>query len=154
SEERIISASSDSTLKTWSFPGAWTEYRAFGAHVFRILALDFSPDSRLLATGGGEPSRSGEIKIWELGKGLLGRSMESMHSDTVFALRFSPDGTKLASASADKFLKVSNLADGRLLRSFEGHTHHVMAVDWNSNGHQLVSGGADNVLKLWDFDSG
>jgi WD40 repeat protein len=153
-EGRILSASADATLRTWSFAGAWTEYRTFGAHVFRVLALDFSPDSRLLATGGGEPSRSGEIKIWELGKGLLGRSMESLHSDTVFALRFSPDGTMLASASADKFLKITNLADGRLIRSFEGHTHHVMAVDWNSNGKQLVSGGADNVLKLWEFDSG
>jgi WD40 repeat protein len=153
-EGRVISASADSTLKTWSFAGAWTERRTLGPHVFRVLALDFSPDSRLLAAGGGEPSRSGEIKIWELGKGLLGRTLESLHSDTVFALRFSPDGTKLASGAADKFLKVTNLADGKLLRSFEGHTHHVMAVDWKSNGKQLISGGADNVLKLWDYDSG
>jgi WD40 repeat protein len=153
-ERGLISASADATLKTWSSSGTWTEYRTLGPHVFRVLALDFSPDGRLLATGGGEPSRSGEIKLWEVGKGLLGRSFESLHSDTVFALRFSPDGTKLASASADKFLKVTRLADGKLLRSFEGHTHHVTAVDWKSNGKQLVSGGADNVLKLWDFDSG
>jgi WD40 repeat protein len=153
-EGRLISASADSTLKAWSFAGDWTERRTLGPHVFRVLALDFSPDSRLLATGGGEPSRSGEIKIWELGKGLLGRTLESLHSDTVFALRFSPDGTKLASGAADKFVKVTNLADGRLLRSFEGHTHHVMAVDWKSDGKQLISGGADNVLKLWDYESG
>jgi WD40 repeat protein len=153
-EATLISASADATLKTWSFAGAWTERRTLGSHVFRVLALDFSPDGRLLATGGGEPSRSGEIKIWELGKGLLGRSLPSLHSDTVFALRFSPDGTKLASAAADKFLKVTSLANGKLLRSLEGHTHHVMAVDWKSDGKQLISGGADNVLKLWDFDTG
>ena len=119
-----------------------------------MLALDFSPDGKLLAAGGGEPSRSGELKIWEVGKGLLVRSLDSLHSDTVFALRFSPDGTKLASAAADKFLKVTNVADGKELRSFEGHTHHVMAVDWKSDGKQLITGGADKVLKLWDFDSG
>jgi WD40 repeat protein len=151
---QLLSASADSTLKTWSFTGSWSLHKTLGPHIFRVLALDFSPDGKLLATGGGEPSRSGEIKIWEVGKGLLGRANDSLHSDTVFSLKFSPDGTKLASASADKFLKVSNVTDGTVLRSFEGHTHHVLAVDWKSDGKQLVSGGADNVLKLWDYDLG
>jgi WD40 repeat protein len=150
----LISASAAATLRTWQFEGQWAEHRTLGTHVFRVLALDFSPDGKLLATGGGEPSRSGEMKLWEVGKGLLARALTSVHSDTVFAIRFSPDGTKLASASADKFLKVTSVADGKLLRSYEGHTHHVMAVDWRSDGKQLVSGGADNVLKVWDFDSG
>jgi WD40 repeat protein len=150
----IVSAAADGTLKTWSFSGTWTLYRTLGPHAFRVLALDFSPDGGLLAAGSGEPSRSGEIKIWEVGKGLLGRSWPSLHSDTVFAVRFSPDGTKLASASADKFLKVTGVADGKLLRSYEGHTQHVLAVDWKSDGKELVTGGADNVLKVWDFTSG
>ena len=115
------------------------------SHVFRVLALDFSPDGGLLAAGGGEPSRSGEVKVWEVGKGMLGRSLPALHSDTVFSLRFSPDGTKLATASADKFLKVSSVADGKLLRSYEGHTHHVLAVDWRSDGKELVSEGADRT---------
>jgi WD40 repeat protein len=150
----LVSASADSTLKTWSFTGAWTEHKLLDSHVSRVLAIDFSPDGKLLATAGGEPSRSGEIKLWEAGKGLLARALDSLHSDAVFGVRFSSDGTMLASASADKFLKVTNIANGKLLRSFEGHTHHVMAVDWRSDGKQLVSGGADNVLKVWDFESG
>ena len=150
----IVSASADGTLKTWSFEGAWTLNRALGPHASRVLALDFSPDGGLLAAGGGDPSRSGEVKIWEVGKGLLGRSWPSLHSDTVFSVRFSPDGTKLASASADKFLKVTSVADGNLLRSYEGHTHHVLAVDWKSDGKELVTGGGDNVLKVWSFESG
>jgi WD40 repeat protein len=150
----LITASADGTLKSWYFEGRWAEHKTLGTHVFRVLALDFSPDGKLLATGGGEPSRSGELKLWEVGKGLLARSLTSLHSDTVFAVRFSPDGTKLASASADKFLKVTSVSDGKLLRSYEGHTHHVMAVDWKSDGKELVSGGADNVLKVWDYESG
>jgi len=153
-EGGVVSASADATLKTWSFAGTWTVHKTLGTHVFRILALDFSPDGTLLAAGGGEPSRTGELKLWQVGKGLLARSLPSLHSDTVFSVRFSPDGTKLASASADKFLKVTSIADGKLLRSFEGHTHHVMAVDWKSDGKELISGGADNVLKVWGFDSG
>jgi WD40 repeat protein len=154
SEGSLVSASADSTLKTWRFAGAWTARKTLGPHADRVLALDFSPDGKLLAAGGGEPSRSGELKLWEIGKGLLWRSLDSLHSDTVFGVRFSPDGTRLASASADKFLKVTRVSDGKELRSFEGHTHHVMAVDWKSDGKQLITGGADKVLKLWDLDTG
>jgi len=150
----LLSASVDKSLKSWTFEGTWGERRPLGPHVFRVLAIDFSPDGTLVATGGGEPSRSGEVKVWEVGKGMLVRSFDSLHSDTVFGLRFSPDGTKLASVAADKFLKVSRLVGGEELRSFEGHTHHVLAVDWKSDGKQLVTGGADNVLKVWDFESG
>jgi hypothetical protein len=157
---RLLGAGSYQIVTLWSVPtgskaaGSWTERRTFGQHVDRVLALDFSPDGKLLAAGGGEASRSGELKVWEIGKGLLCRSLDSLHSDTVLGLRFSPDGTKLGSASADRFVKVTSLADGKVLRSFEGHTHHVMAVDWKANGKQLISGGADRVLKVWDYDSG
>ena len=49
---------------------------------------------------------------------------------------------------------MTNVADGKLVRSYEGHTHHVLAVDWKSDGKELVTGGGDNVLKVWDFASG
>jgi WD40 repeat protein len=150
----LVTASADGTLKSWTFEGAWSERKPLGPHVFRVLSLDFNSDGTLLAAGGGEPSRSGEIKLWEVGKGMLVRSLGALHSDTVFGVRFSPDGSKLASGGADKFLKVTRVADGKELRTFEGHTHHVLAVDWKSDGKQLVSGGADNVIKLWDFESG
>jgi WD40 repeat protein len=150
----IVSASADKTLKGWAFEGAWSEMKPLGPHAFRVLALDFHPDGSLLAAGGGEPSRSGEIKLWEVGKGMLVRTLNGVHSDTVFGLRFSPDGATLASAGADKFMKLTRWADGKELKAFEGHTHHVMAVDWKSDGKQLVTGGADNVLKVWDAETG
>jgi WD40 repeat protein len=153
-EGSLVSASADKTLKTWTYEGSWSEMKPLTPHVFRVLAIDFSPDGKLLAAGGGEPSRSGEVKIWDVEKATLVRSLDSLHSDTVFGVRFSPDGTKLATGAADKFLKVSNVADGKELKSFEGHTHHVLAVDWKSDGEELVTGGADNVVKVWDFEAG
>jgi WD40 repeat protein len=49
---------------------------------------------------------------------------------------------------------VIRVEDGKDLKSFEGHTHHVLAVDWSVDGKQLVTGGADTVLKVWDFETG
>jgi WD40 repeat protein len=153
-----LAAGSYEFATVWDLPSDFAtpigEPNRFGPHAFRVLAIDFSPDGKLMATGGGEPSRSGEVKIWDVASGNLVRSLDTLHTDTVFGVRFSPDGAKLATASADKFLKVIKVEDGKDLKSFEGHTHHVLAVDWSGDGKQLVTGGADNVLKVWDFETG
>jgi len=124
------------------------------AFVDRVTSLSFSPDSKLLATGGGEPSRSGELKIWNVENGALVREMKDAHSDTIFSVRFSPDGQYLATSGADRFMKTHRVADGTFVRSFEGHTHHVLGVAWSADGLTLASSGADNAVKIWDFRTG
>ncbi len=120
----------------------------------RVTALDFSGDGKLLATGGGAPSRGGELKLWDVATGKLVRELPEAHSDTVFSVEFSADNKLLASCAADKFVKVFDVATGKFVKSFEGHTHHVLGVSWMSDGRTLASSGADNVVKVWDFITG
>jgi WD40 repeat protein len=156
----ILSAAADSAIILWEPVPAWTLERTIGnvadpaTFVGRVTALAFSPDGKLLATGGGEPSRSGELKIFGVADGALVRSLPDAHSDTVFGLEFSPDGVYLASSAADRFVKVFKVADGSLARTFEGHSHHVLDVSWKADGKVLASSGADNVIKVWDFTTG
>jgi len=153
-DSRIVSASEDKTLVVWTFEGRWSLKRTLEPHVFRVLAIDFHPEGRLVATGGGEPTRSGEVKVWDLETGDLKFEHPELHSDTVFDLRFSPDGSKLATVGADKFLRILDTKKGEPLQDFEGHTHHVLGVDWNADGTRLVTSGADHVLKFWDLEQG
>ena len=74
--------------------------------VDRVLSLAFSPDGKTMAAGGGEASRSGELTLWNVADGTLLRTFEDAHSDTVYGVDFSRDGKLLASAAADKFVKV------------------------------------------------
>ena len=69
-------------------------------------------------------------------------------------LDFTADGKYLASGAADKFVRVVELETGKLVKSFEGHTHHVLGVSWKRDGRTLMSAGADNVIKVWDFVTG
>jgi WD40 repeat protein len=86
--------------------------------------------------------------------GKLQQDLKNVHSDAVFGLDFSPNGQYLASSAADKFVRVIDVANGKVVKSFEGHTHHVLGVSWKRDGRTLISCGADNVIKVWDFLTG
>jgi WD40 repeat protein len=157
---RLISGSAKNGAVVWRSGPNWTLARTIGTGdeksplAGRVLALDFSADGKLLATGGGVASRSGELKIWRTADSTLAREILPSHSDTVFGLAFSPDGKFLASASADKFVKVFDVTTGKLFKQLAGHTHYVFGVSWRADGRTLASCGADKVVKLWSFPGG
>ena len=156
----LLSGGADHAAILWNPTPGWTLERTLGnvddpaTLVDRVTSLAFSPDGKLLATGGGEPSRSGELKLFNVVDGTLARAIAEAHSDTIFGLDFSPDGLYLASSAADRFVKIFQVATGKHHKSFEGHTHHVLDVAWRSDGKVLASCGADNVMKIWDFITG
>ena len=156
----IISAAVDQRVVVWDREPPWQLQQVIGSGderspiVDRVLAVAFSPYGDHLATGGGRPSRDGEIKLWRVFDGKLVREFSEAHTDTVFGLAFSDDARFLASGAADKFVKVFHVSDGTLAKSFEGHTHHVLGVSWNRNNQVLASSGADREVKIWDFLSG
>ncbi|WP_162145290.1 WD40 domain-containing protein [Chthoniobacter flavus] len=157
---RIISAAEKNGAIVWRSGPNWTLARTIGTGdeksplSNRVVALDFSPDGKWIATGGGMPSRNGEVKIWNAADGALVREINPSHSDTVFSVRFSPDGKLLATGSADKFVKVFDTASGKLVKSISGHTHYVLCVSWRATGREIASSGADKTVKLWAFPSG
>ncbi len=120
----------------------------------RVLALAFSPDGKLLLTGGGEPSRSGELLLWDVAARKIVREFPNAHSDTVFDVEFSRDGRFIVSGAADKFVKLFDAATGKLIRSYEGHTNHVLAVSIKADESTIVSGAADNEIKVWNRKTG
>jgi len=120
----------------------------------RVVALAFSGDGKLLATGGGPASEDGEIMIFDAATGKQVREIKNGHSETVYGVCFSPDNKMLATCSADKFVKTWEVPSGKFVKAFEGHTHHVLDVGWKGDGKLLASGGADNVVKVWDFATG
>ena len=159
-EGRIIASVKDKAPVVWSAAQNWTLARTIGTGdekspiVNRVLSLAFSSDGKRLVTGGGSPSRSGELKIWNTADGTLVREIKPSHSDTVVSLALSPDGKSIATASSDKFVKVFDFTTGKLIKSLAGHTHYVLGVSWRPDGRMLASSGMDKAVKLWSWPAG
>lgn len=150
---RTIASGSYQEVKLWdNHTGALK--RTLTGFADRVVALAFSPNGKWLATGGGAATEDGEIKVFEVNSGKLVVDIKNGHSDTVFGVCFSPDGGKLATCAADKFVKVFELPSGKYIKAFEGHTHHVLDVGWRADGKLLASAGADNAVKVWDYEKG
>lgn len=123
-----------------------------GGFADKVTAIAWTPKGDRFATAGGAPTEDGEVRLFDsTGKHLL--DFKSPHSDTVFGLAFSPDGTMLATGGADKFVRAFDLT-GKLFKSFEGHTQHVLDVGWSPDGKRIVSAGADDLVKIWDYEKG
>ncbi|HLQ46113.1 MAG TPA: WD40 repeat domain-containing protein, partial [Planctomycetaceae bacterium] len=162
----VISGSVDQTAAVWTTTPTWSLIGQFGPKketpldlagspfASRVLSLAFSRDGKWLATGGGEASRSGELFIWDVAAQTLAKEIKDAHSDTVMSIEFSRDGKYLVSGGADKFVKLWDLAAGKLVKAFEGHTHHVLGVSIKSDNSLIASAGADNAIKIWNVETG
>jgi len=151
----MIVAGTEKSISSWATRSEWVLDKKLPLEgqppiLDCINALDFSPDGRLLAAGGGVPTRGSEIRVWTVADGQLRHRFDEAHSDSVFAVKFSADGKKLATGAADRFARVFDLEKNSLLHSFEGHTHHVLGVAWKRDGRTLATAGADNMVKVWD----
>ncbi|PWB53142.1 MAG: hypothetical protein C3F13_09925, partial [Anaerolineales bacterium] len=67
---------------------------------------------------------------------------------------FSPDGTRIISASQDRTLKLWDAACGQELRTLSGHTNFAFAFAFSPDGTWIVSASQDKTLKLWEAASG
>jgi WD40 repeat protein/mono/diheme cytochrome c family protein len=70
------------------------------------------------------------------------------------AAAFSPDRRLVLLGSADRSVRLLEVASGRELRRFVGHAASVWAVAFSPDGKRALSGGLDGTVRLWDVATG
>ncbi len=159
-DSELVSGSADKGAFVWSAEPVWVLDRTIGSIedatilVDRVMALDFNTDGSLVVAGGGVPSRSGEVKVFNTADGALVRALTEPHTDGVLGVAFSPDGSRIATCGADKYVKVFDTETGAIVRPFEGHTDYVLNVSWRGDSRALASCGSDNSIRVWNVDTG
>jgi GTPase SAR1 family protein len=90
----------------------------------------------------------------ELPPGITLRRTLRGHKDRVCGLAWTPDGTRLVSASADGALKIWNLDSGEVLNTLQGYKCDVYPVAVTPDGRRAVTGLGNDSLRVWDLDLG
>ena len=124
-----------------------------GAGASFIAGIAFSPLGEIVAGGHG-----GEIIFWDATDGkVLMRIPQPKGNRRPIALRFSSCGQYLASGSwwQTRLQKVPirlwEVATGKNIATFWGHTTDVQCLSFSQDGTLLVSGGYDGAIYLWDL---
>lgn len=119
----------------------------------RTHDLKFNADGTLLAVASGTPGQMGEVKLFNPTDGTLVRDLMTTN-DAVFGVAFSPDGKKLATCSADRSIRIFDMATFAQERLIEDHADWVMDIAWSPDGAKLASASRDKTSKVFDAKTG
>ncbi|CAI7596028.1 unnamed protein product [Penicillium pancosmium] len=76
------------------------------------------------------------------------------HSLPINSISWSPGGSRLASASIDKTVRIWDSVTGRSISTLEGHSGWVTSIAWSPDGSQLASASGDQSVRIWDPATG
>jgi WD40 repeat protein/transcriptional regulator with XRE-family HTH domain len=146
--QMIASCGDDGIIRLWDVQsGANVQTIADQCIVF---AVAWSSDSTHLASSYSD----GRIQVWKLQATQPATCVQTLfgHSNWVQGLAFAPDGSRLASSSWDRTVRVWDVESGRCLHTLEGHTERVQCLAWSPDGRTVASAGFDNTIWLWDVE--
>ncbi|MEQ2008131.1 MAG: c-type cytochrome domain-containing protein [Limisphaerales bacterium] len=119
----------------------------------RIQALAWHPQGQWLAVGGGSPGQSGEVALVDVAKGEVAKVLGTT-IDTVMALAFDKEGTRLAGGGADNAIRLFSVPDGQELRLFQQHADWVLGLAFSPDGQHLASASRDRTARVFRLDTG
>jgi hypothetical protein len=82
------------------------------------------------------------------------RLMLRGHEGIVFSAAFSPDGTRIVTASADGTARIWDAATGNEIKVLRGHESSVNSAAFSPDGRRIVTASADNTARIWDAATG
>ena len=102
-----------------------------------VTTLDWSPDGKQFASGINDPGNF-HFKIWDSSGGEEIMSLPG-HEALISAIKWSPNGDRIATTSDDMKVRIWDATSGELLLTFSGHQYPVYISNWSPDGKLILS---------------
>ena len=118
------------------------------------MTVDVSPDSTRFATGSGVPHN--EASIWSItGRERLVGPLK--HDSYVTAVRFSPNGERIATSCRQGSIRIFDSRNGDELITIKVDTPSIWPctpLAWSNDGLRIFAASRDNRIKSFDVSTG
>jgi len=75
-------------------------------------------------------------------------------TESVVSVAYSPDGSRIVSASNDGTMRVWDAETGQELTQLTGHIGIVYSMAYSPDGSRIVGGSSDGTVRVWDAETG
>lgn len=144
----LATGSSDKTVRLWSTDEEEDEATAAAAQAAELRVVSLG-DEEEATRSSALPARSTAGRA-AARHGRRCLAVLRGHSDRVYGVSFTPDGSLLASCGKDRNVLIWLTATGKCVKVLRGHEAPVLSVDWAPGGESLCSGAQDSTVRLWD----
>ncbi len=113
---------------------------------FKLTTLEISPSEKFLIAGGWENN----VYIVTLPDLSIYKEAENLHSNWIKDIAINYNETKIAVASLDKKVSISDFPNFKNTIYIEEFPYIIWSLDWANNSDFLSLGGFEGSLRLWD----
>jgi len=78
----------------------------------------------------------------------------SGHTDILEFAAYSPDGTRIVTASRDRSARIWDARTGATLAVLSGHQNVIQSAAYSPDGTRIVTASPDRTARIWDARSG
>jgi WD40 repeat protein len=90
-------------------------------------------------------------RVWDARTGAALATLWG-HTDEVFGATFSPDGSRVVTASADNTARLWDATTGAALATLSKHTDRVVSAAFSPDGSRVVTASLDRTARVWQLD--